>query len=88
LFLCTLYCKGGLQKNFSNWSPDSATLNKRLALFTISVGSKDFLYESVKQKFVFYKEKGLEVKTYIAPGVHTWMNCKKHLATTLQELFK
>src|ERR1044071_5602438 len=36
-------------KNFSNWSPDAALINKQLKLFNISVATEDFLYESVKQ---------------------------------------
>lgn len=76
------------KKNFSNWSPDKDQLNSRLKLFTISVGTEDFLYESVKQNIAMYKEKGLNLKTFIVPGGHTWMNCRLFLATTLQDLFK
>ena len=74
--------------NFTNWSPDAASMNKQLKLFTISVGTDDFLYESVKQNIAMFREKGIEVKDYIVDGGHTWMNSKKYLATTLQELFK
>ena len=76
------------RKNFSNWSPDAASMNKQLKLFTISVGTEDFLYESVKQNIVMFKEKNLEPETFIVPGGHTWMNCKLFLAKTLQQLFK
>jgi enterochelin esterase family protein len=76
------------KKNFTQWSPDSTLMNKKLALFTISVGTEDFLFEPVKQNIAFFKEKGLAVKSYIVPGGHTWMNCKRYLATTLQEIFK
>ena len=76
------------RRNFTETFPDVAMLKKNLTLFTISVGTDDFLYESVKQNIALFREKGLPVKTYIVPGGHTWMNCKKFLATTLQELFK
>lgn len=76
------------KKNFSNWSPDAATINKRLKLFTISVGTDDFLYESVKQNIAMFNEKGIKLDTQIVPGGHNWMNCKLYLATTLQRLFK
>jgi len=76
------------KKNFTTWSPDAAAMNKKLSLFTISVGTEDFLFEPVKQNMAFFKEKGLNVKSYIVPGGHTWMNCKQYLATTLQEIFK
>jgi enterochelin esterase family protein len=76
------------QKNFTNWMPDADKLNKQLKLFTISVGTEDFLYESVKKNLAMFDEKKIHVKPYIVAGGHTWMNCKQYLATTLQELFK
>lgn len=76
------------QKNFTNWSPNADQMNKQLKLFTISVGTEDFLYEPVKQNIAMFKEKGLKPDTQIVPGGHTWMNCKLYLATTLPQLFK
>ncbi|MES2775670.1 MAG: alpha/beta hydrolase-fold protein [Bacteroidota bacterium] len=76
------------QKNFSNWSPDADKVNQQLKLFTISVGTEDFLYESVKKNLAMFNDKKIHVKPYIVPGGHTWMNCKQYLATTLQEIFK
>jgi len=76
------------QKNFSNWSPDANKINSQLKLFTISVGTEDFLYEPVKKNIAMFEEKKIKTKSYIVPGGHTWMNCKQYLATTLQELFK
>ena len=76
------------EKNFSNWMPDAEKINKQLKLFTISVGTDDFLYESVKKNIAMFEEKKIKVKPYIVPGGHTWMNCKAYLTTTLQELFK
>lgn len=76
------------QKNFTNWIPDADKINQQLKLFTISVGTEDFLYESVKKNLAFFDEKKIHVKPYIVSGGHTWMNCKQYLATTLQEIFK
>ncbi len=76
------------KKNFENWSPDAQKINEQLKLFTVSVGTDDFLYESVKGNLKMFEEKGIEVKPYIVSGGHTWMNCKQYLATTLQEIFK
>ncbi|TDH23482.1 esterase [Segetibacter sp. 3557_3] len=76
------------RRNFASWSPDANKINSQLKLFTISVGTEDFLYEPVKQNIAMFKEKGINVKSYIVPGGHTWMNCKQYLATTLQEIFK
>lgn len=76
------------QKNFTDWQPDAEKINKAVKLFTISVGTDDFLYESVQKNLAMFKEKKIEVKPYIVSGGHTWMNCKKFLATSLQEIFK
>lgn len=77
------------QKNFgASYAPNAAQVNNQLKLFTISVGTEDFLYENVKQNIAMYQGKRLNVKSYIVPGGHTWMNCKQYLATTLQEIFK
>jgi enterochelin esterase-like enzyme len=76
------------QRNFSNYSPDASAINKQLKLFTISVGTEDFLYQSVKGNIDMFKEKKIEVNPFIVPGGHTWMNCKLFLANTLAQLFK
>jgi enterochelin esterase-like enzyme len=69
-------------------SPDADAINKRLKLFTISVGTDDFLYESVKQNIALFQEKKINLDQQIVSGGHTWMNCKLYLATTLQKIFK
>jgi enterochelin esterase family protein len=76
------------KKNFTDWSPDADKINEQLKLFTVSVGTEDFLYESVKSNLAMFEEKNIEVAPFIVPGGHTWMNCKLYLATTLQQLFK
>jgi len=76
------------KKNFTNWAPDAVLMNKQLKLLTISVGTQDFLYESVKQNIAMFKEKGLNVEPFIVDGGHTWMNCKQYLAKTLPQLFQ
>ena len=75
------------QKNFTNWSPDAGKINKQVKFFSISVGTDDFLYESVKKNIAMFEEKKINLKPYIVSGGHTWMNCKLYLATTLQEIF-
>ncbi|SOD79420.1 esterase [Spirosoma fluviale] len=74
--------------NFANWSPNAEQMNKQLKLFTVSVGTDDFLYEPVKQNIAMFTEKKINVKPLIVPGGHTWMNCKLYLADTLPQLFK
>jgi len=76
------------KKNFTDWSPNAETMNKQLKLFTISVGTEDFLYESVKQNIAMFQEKKIRLEPLIVSGGHTWMNCKLFLANSLQQLFK
>lgn len=76
------------KKNFTDWTPNASAINKQLKLFTISVGTEDFLYESVKNNISMFTEKKLNLQPYIVPGGHTWMNCKLFLARTLEQIFK
>jgi enterochelin esterase-like enzyme len=76
------------KNNFMNWSPDSSAINNQLKLFTISVGTEDFLYERVKKNIAFFREKGIHLETQIVPGGHTWMNCKLFLARSLEQVFR
>ena len=76
------------RKNFTNWAPDTALLNKQLKLFFISIAEEDFLYDSVLKVIEMFNEKKIKPETLIVPGGHTWMNCKLYLTNTLQRLFK
>ncbi len=76
------------KRNFTDWSSDADQMNKQLKLFTISVGTEDFLYEPVKQNIALFKEKKINLQPLIVPGGHTWMNCKLFLANSLPQLFK
>ena len=74
--------------NFGDWNPDAAAINEDLELFTISVGTDDFLYEPVRKNIADFRAAGLELEANITDGGHTWMNCKKYLATTLRQIFR
>lgn len=75
------------KKNFTNYTPNADLINKQLKLFTISVGTEDFLNESVKQNVAMFKGKGINLEFNILEGGHTWMNCKQYLTKTLQQIF-
>jgi hypothetical protein len=44
--------------------------------------------ERVKQNLALFKEKKVIVEPIVVPGGHTWMNGKRFLAPTLQQVFK
>ncbi|MEO8885035.1 MAG: alpha/beta hydrolase-fold protein [Mucilaginibacter sp.] len=72
----------------ADFKPNAAQVNKQLKLFSISVGTEDFLHDSVVKNLAMFKEKGINVTPQIVSGGHTWMNCKLYLSTTLPKLFK
>ncbi len=76
------------RNNFADWSPNAEQFNRQLKLFTISVGTDDFLYEPVKQNIANFQSKKINLKPIIVSGGHTWMNCKLYLAQTLPQLFQ
>lgn len=51
------FFSGMFQKSFFNWTPDAEKINKQLKLFSISVGTEDSLYESVKKSLALFTEK-------------------------------
>lgn len=74
--------------NFENWNPDVEKMNNDLKLFSISVGEDDYLFESIEKAMNMYKDKGFDVDIFITDGAHTWMNCKKFITRTAQQIFK
>ena len=74
--------------NFENWNPDVKKINDDLKLFSISVGKDDYLFESIDKAINMYKDKGFDMDIFITDGAHTWMNCKKFIARTAQQIFK
>ncbi len=62
--------------------------NAQTKLLWLGVGRSDFLYEQATAFDAFLKEQGIEHKTLITEGGHTWMNARHYLAETLQLFFK
>jgi citrate lyase synthetase len=65
-----------VQKELHRLVAQCGSDEQTLKLFTISVGTEDFLYEPVKQNIAMFQKKNLKVEPLIVPGGHTWMNCK------------
>jgi enterochelin esterase family protein len=62
--------------------------NEALKLLWISVGDEDFLYEDTIAFMDYLKSHGVDYKSWISEGGHTWMNTKKYLSATAQLLFQ
>ncbi len=62
-------------------------LNKQLKLFFLGVGNEDFLYKEASDFMALLKDKGVNTKTLVTNGGHTWMNARHYLTETLQLYF-
>lgn len=69
---------------------DAASLNSKLHLFWLGVGTDDFLYGNARDYMEFLDKKGIRsVKEFTTDKYgHTWMNAKFFLDKTLRLLFK
>ena len=69
---------------------DAASLNSKLHLFWLGVGTDDFLYGNARDYMEFLDKKGIRsVKEFTTDKYgHTWMNAKFFLSKTLPLLFK
>lgn len=63
-------------------------LNSQLKVFWLGVGSSDFLYKDAITFMDLLKNKGVNHKSLITEGGHTWMNARHYLSETLQLFFK
>lgn len=80
--------KEEFDRNNAGAFKDPAQTNQRLKLFWIGVGTEDMLYPVVSEYIEVLKSKGIQHETFISDGGHTWMNCKRYLATIAEKLFK
>jgi enterochelin esterase family protein len=80
--------KEEFDRNNAGAFKDPSQTNQRLKLFWIGVGTEDMLYPVVSEYIEVLKSKGIKHEPFISDGGHTWMNCKRYLATIAQKLFK
>jgi len=63
-------------------------LNKQVKVLSISVGDKDFTFESSKNLAALLKKHGIRNEIQISGGGHTWINWRRYLNQFAQTLFK
>jgi enterochelin esterase family protein len=63
-------------------------LNKQVKVISISVGDKDFTFESSKNLAALLKKHGIRNEIQISGGGHTWINWRRYLNQFAQTLFK
>lgn len=76
--------EGDFKEIFSN--PEKT--NRQLKLLWISVGTEDFLYEPASEFINLLEGRGIEHKTLISSGGHTWMNARLFLAESVTLFFR
>lgn len=62
--------------------------NRRLKLLWLGVGTEDFLHKQAEEFDRFLREKGIEHRSLVTGGGHTWMNARHYLAETLPLFFR
>lgn len=62
--------------------------NESFRMLWVSVGNDDFLYQQTVEYMNYLKSKGINFKSLVTPGGHTWMNVKTYVAETVPLLFK
>lgn len=67
---------------------DPKKTNEQLHLLWVSVGNEDFMYKGNLEFMDYLKSKGVNYKSLITSGGHTWMNVKTYVAETAQLLFQ
>ena len=63
-------------------------LNKQVKVLSISVGDKDFTFESSKNLAALLKKHGIRNEIQISGGGHTWINWRRYLNQFAQTIFK
>ncbi|HLN22232.1 MAG TPA: alpha/beta hydrolase-fold protein [Bacteroidales bacterium] len=66
---------------------NSASFNKKLRVFYISVGEQDPRIEATKKLVQTFNEKGLKVQFASFPGAHEWQVWRKSLNDFAQKIF-
>ena len=88
---------GGIAQAGSSFDPEkvipgiltnSASFNKKLKVFYLSVGEQDSRLEPTKKVVETFREKGLKVEFASFPGSHEWQVWRKSLNDFAQRLFK
>ena len=77
-----------MEQQFKHIYENQAQTNKHFKLLWVSVGEDDFLFQPTIEFMDFLKAKGVNYKSLITSGGHTWMNVKTYVIETMPLLFK
>lgn len=75
-------------RDFRHVYENPGKTNEMLDLLWISVGNDDFLYQRTIDFIDILQGYGIDHKTLVSTGGHTWMNVKLYLAETVKCLFQ
>jgi enterochelin esterase family protein len=77
-----------MEARYKHIGAGASKTNKQLNLLWVSVGDEDFMYKGNVEFMDYLKSKGVNYKSLITSGGHTWMNVKTYVAATAQLLFQ
>jgi enterochelin esterase family protein len=77
-----------MESNYKFIGADPKQTNEQLHLLWVSVGNEDFMYKGNLEFMDYLKSKGVNYKSLITSGGHTWMNVKTYVAETVPLLFR
>jgi enterochelin esterase-like enzyme len=77
-----------IESNYRYLVDDPGRTNELFRLLWVSVGDEDFLYNQTVEFIEYLKSSGINHKSHISSGGHTWMNVRDYLAETLPMLFR
>ncbi len=76
------------ERDFKNIYENPAKTNDMIHLFWLGVGIDDFLYKGAQEYMDLLKKYGLNTKTLVTLGGHTWMNARLYLEESTKLFFK
>jgi enterochelin esterase family protein len=77
-----------MEARYKHITADPKKTNEKLRLLWVSVGNEDFMYKGNVEFMDYLTKKGVNYKSLITGGGHTWMNVKTYVAESAQLLFK
>ena len=78
---------GNFETRHESFLKDAEHINRRIKLFSISVGDKDFALAGSKSLAALLEKHGIKHELHVSGGGHTWINWRHYLNEFAPKLF-
>ena len=78
---------GSFETRHESFLKDAEHVNRRIKLFSISVGDKDFALDGSKGLAALLEKHGIKHELHVSGGGHTWINWRHYLSEFAPRLF-